>query len=132
MNRMKNKESFWVTNISNRNISLSDLNLTIKSFTSVNLLDNKHYYFSKDQLMKSATEGSLFKKRDKLFVRKVAPEINKQQTPFNRDNVMPSRERSIYTIKEEDYEELHLSDTEFASENADLAEMDSQPFMKKV
>lgn len=128
---MKNKESFWVTNGSNMNVSLSDLNLTIRAYSSVNLLDSKHYSFTKEQLIKSAQEGSLFKKRNKIFVRNLAPEIDKKKILFNREETIPSRERSVYSIKEEKYEELHLSDTDFASENAELAEMDSQPLIKK-
>lgn len=128
---MKNKETFWVTNISKMNVSLTDLNITIKSLSSVNLLDEKHYSLTKEQLLKSEKEGSLFSKRNKLFVRRVAPEGEKPKTLFNRESAIPSRERSVYIIKEEQYEELHMSDTEFASENADLAEMDAQPLLKK-
>jgi len=128
---MKNQETFWVTNISKMNVSLADLNLTIKAMSSVNLLDNKHYSFTKEQLLKSEKKGSLFNKRNKVFVRKIAPEDEKSKILFNRESAIPSRERSVYTIKEEQYEELHMSDTEFASENADLAEMDAQPFLKK-
>jgi hypothetical protein len=82
--------------------------------------------------LKSAKDGSLFNKRNKLFIRKMPPESEKPKTLFNRESAIPSRERSIYAIKEEQYEELHMSDTEFASENADLAEMDAQPLLKKV
>ena len=128
---MKNQETFWVTNISKMNVSLADLNVTIKALSSVNLLDSKHYSLTKEQLLKSAKEGSLFSKRNKVFVRKVAPEGEKPKTLFNRESAIPSRERSVYAIKEEQYEELHMSDTEFASENADLAEMDAQPLLKK-
>jgi len=130
---MKYKESFWVTNISNMNVSLSDLNLTIRAFSSVNLLDDKHYSFTKNQLIQSASQGSLFKKRNKIFIRKVNPEINNttNNVPFKRENMIPSREKSIYIIKNEKYEELNLSDVDFASENAELAEMDTQPLIKK-
>lgn len=128
---MKNKDYFWATNVSNMNVSLSDLNLTIKSFSSVNLLDNKHYSFSKEQLIKSAENGSLFKKRNKIFIRKYSPEINKENILFTNTSGVPSREKSIYIIKEEKYDELNLSDIDFAFENAELAEIDSQPIIKK-
>lgn len=126
---MKNKESFWVANISKRNVSLADLNLTIKSYTSVDLLSN-HYYYTKEQLIKSVESGSIFKKRDKIVVRKISPEILKANMPFLKDSFIPSRERSVMEIKEELYEELDISDEEFAEESADL-NID-ETFIKKV
>ena len=128
---MKINEFFWVTNISNMNVSLADLNVTIKARSSVNLLDKKHFYVSKEQLLKSFASGSLFKKRNKIFVRQVVPEIENTSLLFNRNESFPSRDRSILSIKEENYEELNLSDAEYADQNAELAEMDSQPLIKK-
>lgn len=119
------KQVFWITNISNRNVSLTDLNLTIKAFSSVNLLDKKHYEYSPEQLQASATSGSLAKKRDKLVVRQFAPTIIKKNTAFNRESMIPTRERSLYNIKEEHYEELAVSDEDFAKDNADTAQIDA-------
>jgi hypothetical protein len=126
-----NSKEFWVTNISKMDVSLSDLNLTIRSFTTVNLMDSKHYYYTLDQLYKSAETGSLFKKRDKIVVRQVAPKIEKKKILLSVGGAVPSRERSIYQIKEEKFEELQVDDTKFAEENADLAEMDRQPIIIK-
>jgi hypothetical protein len=123
--------TFWLTNISNRNVSLTDLNLTVKAYSSINLLDQKHYKYNLNQLLKSAESGSLFKKRDKLVIRKVAPEILKANVPLNRETFIPSRERSLLVIKEENYEELNISDEQFAKENADIVELDTKP-LKKV
>lgn len=123
--------TFWLTNISNRNVSLADLNLTVKAYSSVNLLDMKHYQYNKEQLIKSAESGSIFKKRDKLIVRKVAPEVLRANIPMIRETFIPSRERSILIIKEENYEELNVSDEQFAQENADIVELDNKP-LKKV
>jgi len=123
---MKSKgPEFWITNISNRNVSLADLNLTIKAFSSVNLLDKKHYQYTLEQVQQSAATGSLAAKCDKVVVRKNPPEINKKNTNIDRESHIPSRQRSIFSIKEEYYEELSLSDDEYAKENADLAEMDA-------
>lgn len=116
------KEAFWVTNISKRNVSLADLNLTIKAYSTVNLLDSRHYYYSLDQLKKSASSGSLFKKQKLVVVRQNAPVINKKTILVNKDAVIPTRERSLYKITEEFYEELNVSDEEFAKENAELAD----------
>ena len=137
--KLKNKEiAFWVTNISDRNVSLSDLALTINSFTTVNLLDSKHYQYTQEQLEKSATSGSLFKKRNKIVVRKVAPFItqnndpnSKKFIPCTRDASIPDRARSVLILKEEQYEELNTSDEEFAKENADTADMDQKPIIVK-
>lgn len=119
------KQVFWITNISNRNVSLTDLNLTIKAFSSVNLLDKKHYEYSLEQLQASVKSGSLAKKRDKLVVRQFAPTIIKKNTAFNPESMIPTRERSLYNIKEEHYEELAVSDEDFAKDNADTAQIDA-------
>jgi hypothetical protein len=126
----KDKQSFWITNISNRNVSLADLNLTVKAFSSVNLLDKKHYDYNLEQLNTSATKGSIFKKKDKIVVRQVAPEVIKMNVTFLKETYIPSRERSTYVIKEENYEELNISDEEFAAENAEIIELDTTPIKK--
>jgi hypothetical protein len=128
----KEAPTFWVTNISPMNVSLADLALTIKAYSSVNLLDKKHYQYTHDQLQKSFESGSIFKKRDKIVVRKIAPEILKANVPLTRETFIPTRERSTLVIKEENYEELNISDEEFAKENADIVELDNQPINKKV
>lgn len=130
---MQNRQkvaTFWVTNICNMNVSLADLNLTIKAYSSVNLLDKKHYQYTFEQLTKSVESGSIFKKRDKIMVRKVAPDVLKSNIPLNRETFMPSRERSLYVIRQENYEELNVSDEQFASDNAELVEMDVKPIKK--
>ena len=125
------KESFWITNISKMNVSLADLNLTVKANSSIDLM-SKHHYYTKEQLINSAKTGSLFKKRDKIFIRKVAPDGNQyNMIPFVRDNIIPSRARSVFEIKEEKFEELNVSDEIFASENAEIAEMDTLKPSKK-
>ncbi len=124
-------KDFWLTNLSNRNVSLADLNLTIKAFSSINLLDMKHYQYTPEQLQKSSESGSIFKKRDKLIVRKIAPEVLKANIPFNRETFIPTREHSTLVIKDEKYEELDLSDEQFAMENAETADMDTKPLISK-
>lgn len=128
---MKNK-SFWISNISNRNVSLADLNLTVKAFTSLNLLDSKHYSFTLEQLEKSAKDGSIFKKSNLIVVRQIEPTHLKVNVPFLHETYIPSRDRSIFNIKDEKYEELNISDEDFANEYADTAELDKQPLFKKV
>ena len=115
---IKNETAYWITNISNRNVSLADLNLTVKAWSSVNLLDGKHYYYTLEQLNESVKNGSLFNKRDKIFVRKVPPQIIAAiNVPIINEAYIPSRERSTYSIKEEKYEELEMSDEDFIKNN---------------
>ena len=125
------RKDFWVTNICKMDVSLRDLNLTIKSFCSVNLLDSKHYHYTLEQLEKSAEKGSLYNKRDRIVIRNVAPKIIKKEMPVIMETSIPSRQRSIYEITQQNYEELNVSDEQFAEENADLAEMDRQPLIIK-
>jgi hypothetical protein len=129
--RPSNGPSFWVTNLTPMNVSLADLNLTVKAFSSVNLLDKKHYSYTLEQLQKSAESGSLFNKRDRIAVRKIAPEILTANVPLLRETFIPTRERSVLAIKEENYEELNVTDEEFANENAETAAMDTLPLVTK-
>jgi hypothetical protein len=125
--------SFWLTNISDRNVSLSDLNLTINAFTSVNLLDKKHYKYTLEQLEKSVKEGSVFKKRNKIVKRNLAPEQTKKYNiSINKEEVIPSRERSLFTIKETNYDELNVSDEQFAKDNIEIVTLDEKPLLKKI
>lgn len=115
---MKNTKSFWLTNICKRNVSLADLNLTIKAFTSVNLLDEKHYSYTMEQLNKSYEKGSLFAKRDIIKKRGIPPqEKEKTKIAFQQDAIIPDRARSILVIKDEKYEELSVFDESFVEED---------------
>ncbi len=128
------KPEFWVTNMSPMNVTLADLAINIRAFSTVNLLDKKHYSFTLEQLVKSKESGSLFKKRDRISVRDFPPpRKEKEVVPFIQSSVIPDRARSIYQIDEKEYEELNISqedqkkqDEIYAKENADLAELDSQ------
>lgn len=119
------EESFWITNISKRIVSLADLALSIQPMSSMNLLDKKHHYLTKEQLIKSATSGSLFAKRDKVVVRRVPPGVKKKDLiPFQENAVFPTHQRSVVEVENVKYEELSLTDDDFAKENADTAQQD--------
>lgn len=119
------KESFWVTNISKMNVSLSDLNLTINAMSTVNLLDSNHYFYSKEQLENSALSGSIFKKRDRLVVRKTPPvktikktmEVSKE--PFYRKN-----RSAVEFVEETKFEELNIADDKVIEQLSETAEQD--------
>lgn len=107
---MGSNKEFWITNISNRNVTLSDLNITIKSQQSINLLAPKNCIYTPEQLEKSLKSGSLFLKRDKVVKRAIPPPIDKKEkTPFDINAAMPNKPRSIFEIKIERYEELEIS-----------------------
>jgi hypothetical protein len=102
---------FWVTNFSDRNVTLSDLYISIGAGTSVNLLDKRHYQFTEEQLLKSQASGSLFLKRHLVAVRKVPPQmISKYQVTVDPNAVLPPRSMSSYEIKREHYEELEVDE----------------------
>jgi hypothetical protein len=116
----KTKElEFWVSNISNMNVSVGDLFLTIHAYKNVNLLDKKHYSLTLEQLTASAESGSLFKKRDKLKVRKVQPEVF--STPKIQVSDLPlflaqKKLRSSIVLEEPRFEELEISEEEFVND----------------
>jgi len=117
------RASFWVTNTCNRNVSLSDLNLTIKAYASVDLLDNKHYSYNKERLEKSQANGSLYAKRSIISVRSVPPPIpDLPEIPILLDAVIPDRQRSIFQITQVEYDELRISDEDFARQSAEMEE----------
>lgn len=119
---MNNKllSNFWVTNISKMNVSLADLNLTVKAFSSVNLLDKRYYKFTMEQILKSIECGSLHRKSNIILIRKVPPAEFIVDAPIMTTTTIPSRERSAIIVQNKHYEELELTDEEVASENADL------------
>jgi hypothetical protein len=126
-----NEETFWITNISNRNVSLGDLNLTVKAYMTVNLLDSRHYHLTSAQLHKSAKSGSIYAKRNMIFVRLIPPEKNKIQSILTQENWIPSRARSAIPTIQPNYDELNLSDEAFAEEASELVEKDRKPLISK-
>jgi len=115
------KKEFWITNISNMIVNLHDLNLFIKPYSSINLLDRKHYLISENQIYHSANSGSIFKKKDKIYIRNIAPEL-KQDIALDIDlePILPYKQLSTVEFKEEVYEELLLTDEEIADQNSEL------------
>jgi hypothetical protein len=125
------QKDFWITNITNMNVCLSDLNLTVKAFHSVNLLDRKHYHYTIEQLELSRKTGSIAKRKNKIVVRDNAPEVITKNIAFLKESYIPDRRKSTYEIRNEKYEELSITDEQFAEENADLADLDTKPIISK-
>ena len=114
--------SFWISNISKMNVCLRDLNLTVKAQSHANLLDNKHYSYTLEQLQKSAESGSLFRKRDKIKVRTVPPEFVQDRVKMVRESLYKTENPlfSQVVIKEVHIEELIESEDEQANDIANL------------
>lgn len=110
--------SFWITNISNKSISLYDLNVTIKAKTSVNLM-SKHYSFKLEELEKSLSSGYLYKNKDKLFKRVVPPVKEKTFTLVDNSAIFPEKTRSIFEFKEEKFAELEFTDEQYVAQQGD-------------
>lgn len=105
------EKTFWITNFSNRNVTLSDLYISVPAMSSVNLLDKKHYSFTEEQLIKSHESGSIFKKKSMISKRLVPPQmIPKYKIQMDPHSVLPMRSNSIYEIKLTNYEELNVND----------------------
>lgn len=126
MRSVKNSnETFWVTNFSKKIVSLSDLGISIQPYRSVNLLDPKRYYLTKEQLTASATSGSLKVKSSMISIRKVPPyEQIPQPIPQDDNPEFPSRIRSGIESKVQHFNELDISDEKYATDNADFAAAD--------
>lgn len=116
----KDLPEFWVTNISKLNVSLGDLRFSIPAGKSFNLLDSKHFHYTLEQLQKSAESGSLFKKRDKIILRKNSPLNDHNVIKLEVSSVpFPHRKRTTIKVEHKVYEELQLSDEKFAEEFSD-------------
>ena len=130
--KKSDKITFWVTNISNTNVSLLDLGLTLRARSTVNLMDSRHYHFNLEQLKKSAESGSIAAKSNKIKVRAVPPTVDVPVLVTNQDQYLPSRANFGVDVIKPVYEELELSDEAFAEENADLSEQDRRPILPKI
>jgi hypothetical protein len=113
------ENEFWVSNISDMNVCVADLALTIPSRKHVNLLNSRHYSYTIEQLEASAKSGSLYKKRDKLKVRQVVPEVSvKPGVYISKAPLFLAQQklRSGLVIDDPKYEELEVSEESFAEE----------------
>jgi len=118
-------DSFWITNITKKAHHLTDIGVLIYPMRSINLLDKRHYQLTRLQLDKSRETGSLFAKKDAVIVRKVAPDTGAPvYVPFKEDAIYPTKQRSSIELENIKYEELDVSDDEYAAENADTAQTD--------
>lgn len=125
--RAPQEHAFWVTNITNMNICLSDLALTIPARRSMNLLDKDHFVYTLEQLEVSAASGSLFKKRDKIKVRNNPPQISIKPGIYLSKTPRYIPSRSAIKVKEKIYEELLPTSDQFISEEKFAEEFSTPP-----
>lgn len=128
------RKDFWVTNRSNRNVSLGDLNLTIKAYACVNLLDSRHYHYTLEQLENSIKSGSLFIKRDKIIMAHSKVNIIPENKFIeSKSELYIYKKKSSFELQQKNYEELSFeedqkkSDEKFAEESL----LDETPKEKK-
>lgn len=115
-------KEFWIRNTSDRNVTLSDLQLIVPAGRDWNLLDSKHFSYTEDQLLRSQKEGSIFKKSNIIKVINKPPKITVTPGIYRSTEARLTKPRSIIKIEEKRYEELELSDEAHAQEFAALDE----------
>lgn len=125
-NKFTQQNHFWVSNITKKTVNLSDLNVIIYPLRSINLLDNKHNTLTIEQLNKSSLSGSIKNKykSKSIIIRMNPPDIYKEILPFEDKAIFPTKQRSAVELENIKYEELNISDDEYATDNAELAEKD--------
>lgn len=117
----------WITNITNKQVSVFDLNVKISAYSSINIY-SKHYHHTKEEVEASVKSGSVYNniKRKRLAIREVSPKIITDRVSIMEDAIIPDRGRSLSDVKEENYEELNvddsISDEQFALDNVDLVD----------
>lgn len=121
MSKSLDKSAFFVINISERNVCLSDLALTIPAGRCYDLL-NDNFYYTIDQLKASLKSGSLYKKRDKIKIGKRRPqEVGLDKIELSKYPII-TRNRSAIKIEEPAFDELIFSDDDYANEMANRFE----------
>lgn len=127
------KKNFWITNITKKDVTLGDLNVTIRSFKSIDLL-SKGFYLTESQINNSLDKGSLSKrvKQNIISVCKVTPSPipTREKIEASKEPIF-SRGKFVTEIKEEFYEELQINDEEFAKEQAEFEELERQPILSR-
>jgi len=118
MSRSLSKSEFWVINVSDRNVSLSDLALSIPAGRAYNLLDDKHFHYTIEQLKASMETGSLYKKRNRIKIGNGPPQSRKLPKLTVSKYPIEIRPRSATTVEEPVFDELIVSDSDYAEELA--------------
>ncbi|KKN18076.1 hypothetical protein LCGC14_0959350 [marine sediment metagenome] len=109
--------NWWITNVSDMNVCLADLGITVPAGRSWNLLDKKHFQFKVEDLERSRAIGSINKKRDKIKTGITHQQIVKSSHELAKQPIQ-TRKRSAVKITESKYDDGDwlFSDEEHAEE----------------
>lgn len=118
MSKSLDKPAFFVINVSDRNVCLSDLALTIPAGRCYDLL-NDNFSFTIEQLKASLKDGSLHKKRDKIKIGKGRPQVAAPEQRELSEYPIITRSRSAVKVEEPVFDDLIISDDDYASEMAE-------------
>jgi hypothetical protein len=132
MSKLSPEKSIWITNISKKNVCLTDLAFTVPAGKSFDLLSS-HFHLTEAQIRTSIESGSIAKKSAFIKVRKIP------YVPLPAQNIEISLEpwnfgpcRSQVKVEEKQYEELMLSDENFAEEFSAIDETFSDKVAEKT
>ena len=118
----------FVTNITKRDIHIGDLGIIVRSFQTIDLLNENHSILTVEKVQKSLEKGSLCKRIQKkqLLIRQSAPQ--KAERILEVSNVIfPHRKRTAVKFEEKVFEELEVGIEDedlFAEDMADIASAD--------
>lgn len=113
--------------MSNTDINLSDLNIVLRSHTSIDLLKSGTINLS--QIEKSINTGSIFKRKNKIIIGRPAPIIAE---PLMLSQ-LPRKCRSKNTVinVKENIDDFVTEEDPLAADLSDSAELDRKPNFKK-
>lgn len=137
---VKRKEELWITNINRfKDIRIGDLGLTIRQGQSLNLLSTKKnglssFNLTRAQIDNSISNGSIFRARNYIKVRIVAPQVFTSRVDVAQGLDLSSRRnlRKPPEIEQLEFPDLDLEDgsaEDFAAENADMDAADRSPIL---
>ena len=119
--------NYWITNISKTDINLSDLNLIIRSNTSLDLLRSKSITLS--QIEKSIESGSIYKRRDKIVFGKPQKVEEQQLKLSSLPRKCRSKNNAVNVV--EPIDQFVTEEDPLAADLSDSAEADRKPIFKK-
>lgn len=138
----KKPEELWITNISQKqDVVISDLRITLRSGQSVNLLAKKKngkpaFNITREQIDRSLSSGTLFKKSNVIKVRKVPPVVFNSRIDIadnaNRSTRFDRKPTEIENPDFPDLDDLEIDDEsqeQYALENAELDFADRMPIL---
>jgi hypothetical protein len=125
MSKSSDETEFWVNNISDKDVMLSDLRVKIPARRGLNLL-SKHYSFTYEQLKESMHSGSIHKKSAYIKVGQGPPQQAEPVQKTLSKYPIITKKRSVVKIEEPKFDEFVFSDEQFAEDMS--REFDEEDF----